>query len=101
MDKVETIEAFYKKKFDWMPENFKNEIGHFNVFAHEPIDPSKSKPLPYKRRDFYKVMLVVGDTSLDVKKSENVEAILKRLRAYRGRLPADFKFDRLEANERR
>lgn len=44
---------------------------------------------------------VVGDTSLDVKKSENVEAILKRLRAYRGRLPADFKFDRLEANERR
>lgn len=44
---------------------------------------------------------VVGDTSLDVKKCENVEAILKRLRAYRGRLPADFKFDRLEANERR
>ena len=44
---------------------------------------------------------VVGDTSFDVKKSENVEAILNRLRAYRGRLPADFKFDRLEANERR
>ena len=44
---------------------------------------------------------VAGDASLDVKKSENVEAILKRLRAYRGRLPADFKFDRLEANERR
>lgn len=25
---------------------------------------------------------------------------LKRLRAFRGRLPADFRFDRLEANER-
>ena len=44
---------------------------------------------------------VSGDASFDVKKSENVEAILTRLRAYRGRLPADFKFDRLEANERR
>jgi len=26
--------------------------------------------------------------------------LLKRLRTYRGRLPADFKFDRLEANAR-
>ncbi len=31
MDKIETIEKFYKRKFDWMPENIKNEIGHFNV----------------------------------------------------------------------
>jgi antitoxin MazE len=28
------------------------------------------------------------------------EELLKRLRAYRGRLPADFKFDRDEANAR-
>ena len=28
------------------------------------------------------------------------EEMLKRLRAYRGRLPADFKFDRDEANAR-
>jgi antitoxin MazE len=28
------------------------------------------------------------------------EELLKRLRAFRGRLPADFKFDRDEANER-
>ena len=27
--------------------------------------------------------------------------LLKRLRAFRGRLPADFKFDRLEAHENR
>jgi antitoxin MazE len=26
---------------------------------------------------------------------------LRRLRRFRGRLPADFRFDRLEANERR
>ena len=28
------------------------------------------------------------------------EEVLKRLRAFRGRLPADFKFDREEANAR-
>jgi hypothetical protein len=32
MDKIETIEEFYKRKFNWMPDNIKNEIGHFNVF---------------------------------------------------------------------
>lgn len=64
MEKIESIEDFYKRKYDWIPENLKSEIGHFNVFAHEPIDPSKSKPLPYKRRDFYKVMLVVGDIEM-------------------------------------
>ncbi|MEQ1674589.1 MAG: AbrB/MazE/SpoVT family DNA-binding domain-containing protein [Candidatus Nitrotoga sp.] len=36
-----------------------------------------------------------------VKKSSSAAEILARLRAYRGKLPADFKFDRLEANARR
>jgi len=35
-----------------------------------------------------------------VRRSPGASAVLERLRAYRGRLPADFKFDRLEANER-
>jgi antitoxin MazE len=43
---------------------------------------------------------VAGSHGFAVSKPKDVEAILKRLRAYRGRLPADFKFDRLEANER-
>jgi AraC-type DNA-binding domain-containing proteins len=60
MGKIESIEEFYQRKFDWIPDNIKNEIGHFNVFEHEPIEPGKAKPLPYKRRDFYKIMLVVG-----------------------------------------
>lgn len=64
MDKIESLEAFYKRKFDWMPDNIKNEIGHFNVFPHEPVEPDKVKPLPYKRRDFYKIMLVVGDINM-------------------------------------
>ncbi|OFX59920.1 MAG: transcriptional regulator, partial [Bacteroidetes bacterium GWB2_41_8] len=37
----------------------------FNVFRHEPIEPGKTKPLPYGRRDFYKIMLVVGDIHMN------------------------------------
>jgi len=44
---------------------------------------------------------VAGARQFAVKRPASVATVLKRLRAYRGRLPADFKFDRLEANERR
>ncbi len=37
----------------------------------------------------------------EVKKAPGARELLMRLRKYRGRLPADFKFDRLEANGRR
>ena len=65
MEKIETIEEFYQRKFDWIPDNIRNEIGHFNVFEHEPIEPGKTKPLPYGRRDFYKIMLVIGDINMN------------------------------------
>jgi AraC-like DNA-binding protein len=64
MDKIETIEEFYKRKFDWMPDNIKNEIGHFNVFRLEPFVGDKAQPVPYKRRDFYKIMLVIGNSKV-------------------------------------
>ena len=35
-----------------------------------------------------------------VRKKLDTDALLERLRQFRGRLPADFKFDRDEANER-
>ena len=60
MRNIETIEDFYKRKFDWMPDNIRNEIGHFNVFKLEPFVGSNAQPVPYKRRDFYKVMVAVG-----------------------------------------
>lgn len=44
---------------------------------------------------------VAGERSFDVKRAASVRELLSRLRKYRGRLPADFRFDRLEANERR
>ena len=43
---------------------------------------------------------VAGARQFAVRRAQGVETVLKRLRAYRGRLPADFRFDRLEANER-
>ncbi|MHB9102807.1 MAG: AbrB/MazE/SpoVT family DNA-binding domain-containing protein [Sulfuricella sp.] len=44
---------------------------------------------------------VAGARVFSIEKSPRARDLLARLRKYRGRLPADFKFDRLEANERR
>jgi AraC family transcriptional regulator, transcriptional activator of pobA len=60
MGQVETLEEFYRRKFDWIPEQIRNGIGHFNVFKLEPYVGKAAQPVPYKKRDFYKVMLVLG-----------------------------------------
>jgi AraC-like DNA-binding protein len=64
MSKVESIEEFYSRKFDWMPENFRNEIGHFNLFRLEPYAEGKPTAIPYKRRDFYKIIFVKGNSQV-------------------------------------
>ena len=43
---------------------------------------------------------LVGARSFEVVKKPSVHELLARLQQFRGRLPADFHFDRLEANER-
>jgi antitoxin MazE len=43
---------------------------------------------------------VEGARSFGVEKSPDSRELLARLRRLRGRLPADFKFDRLQAHER-
>lgn len=43
---------------------------------------------------------VTGSRSLEIGKTPEAREILSRLRKYRGKLPADFKFDRIEAHER-
>jgi antitoxin MazE len=43
---------------------------------------------------------VAGARTFEVKKRPEPRELLAQLRKFRGRLPADFKFDRLEANER-
>ncbi len=44
---------------------------------------------------------VKGDRTFAVDKAPGARDLLARIRKYRGRLPADFKFDRIEVNERR
>lgn len=60
-DKSENIEDFYRRKFEWIPENIRKEIGQFNVFE---LAPYAGKPVPYKKRDFYKIMLVKGNSKI-------------------------------------
>ena len=43
---------------------------------------------------------VADARSFGVSRKPGSQDLLKRLRAYRGRLPADFRFDREEANAR-
>jgi antitoxin MazE len=43
---------------------------------------------------------VADERKFLVRRSASRREILERLRKYRGLIPADFKFDRLEANER-
>lgn len=63
MASIETIADFYKRKFNQLPEDLQLELGHFNVFPLEPY-AAGMKPIPYKRRDFFKIMLVEGKSQV-------------------------------------
>lgn len=43
---------------------------------------------------------MTGPRAFEIARKPGAAELLARLRKFRGRLPADFKFDRLEANER-
>jgi antitoxin MazE len=45
-------------------------------------------------------VVIADERVFQVKKKPGTEAILARLRQFRGKLPADFKFDRDDANAR-
>ena len=44
-------------------------------------------------------VLIAGKRTFEIRKQPGTRQLLERLRRLRGRIPADFKFDRLEANE--
>jgi AraC-like DNA-binding protein len=64
MEKSETLQEFYKRKFAEVPGTFTSEIGHFNLFRLEPFVEGKPTNIPYRRRDFYKIMLVKGQSEV-------------------------------------
>jgi AraC-like DNA-binding protein len=60
MARTETLEDFYLRKMNWLPDNLKKDIGHFNVFKIEDcLGPGKA-PIEYTRRDYYKISLMQG-----------------------------------------
>lgn len=61
MRKVESIEEFYKRKSLKIPDNLHYGIGHFNVFRLDPYVGVNAQPVPYARRDFFKISLTVGN----------------------------------------
>jgi AraC family transcriptional activator of pobA len=64
MDKAQSIEEFYKSKLNWIPTNLKKEMGHFNVFALDDFVGCHAKPVPYSRKDFYKISLIEGKNNI-------------------------------------
>lgn len=65
MSKAETLEDFYERKFDFIPEALRKEIAHFNVFKLEPFKGNHSKPLPYRKRDYFKITLLIGESTIE------------------------------------
>lgn len=75
MEKTQSIEDFYKTKLNWVPDNIRKEIGHFNVFRLDDFVGSHAKPVPYSRKDYYKISLIIGknkiyyaDKEIEIKK---------------------------------
>lgn len=60
MEKAETLEHFYQRKFNEAPQQLQQGIGHFNVFRLEDCNAPGAQPISYSRRDFYKVCLIRG-----------------------------------------
>lgn len=47
-----------------MPDNLRNDIGHFNVFKVESFGESTA-PVPYRKRDYFKITLIVGKNTIE------------------------------------
>ncbi len=60
MNKTETVEDFYQLKLNWMPDNLGKEMGHFNVFKLEDFVAKYAQSIPYNRKDFFKISLIIG-----------------------------------------
>jgi AraC-like DNA-binding protein len=60
MNKTESIEDFYRNKLQWMPDNLKKGLGHFNVFKLDDFNGPQAKPMPYSRKDFFKISFILS-----------------------------------------
>lgn len=93
MQKSETLEEFYRRKFNWIPESLKNDFGHFNIFRLEPYLEGSVKSIPYRRRDFYKVMLFKGESKVHY--ADRVYEVKKQALAFSNPM-VPYKWDHIE-----
>ena len=64
MNQNESITDFYAVKLKLAPDAIAKEIGHFNVFKLEPFIGKGAKPVPYRRRDYYKISFIKGNNKI-------------------------------------
>ncbi len=60
MEKRVSIEEFYESTHSYVPDSVRSGIGHFNVFKLDEFAGPKPKPMPFNRRDYFKISLVKG-----------------------------------------
>lgn len=60
MEKMQSLEEFYRSKFDYVPENIRNGVGHFNVFTIDQYVKKNARPVVYSRKDYFKITLIIG-----------------------------------------
>jgi len=57
----ESLETFYREKLGILPSEIFKKTGHFNVFTMQDYTgPAPAFPMPYSRKDYYKVALIRG-----------------------------------------
>lgn len=59
MNKQDLID-FYKNKQGWLPDDIQKGKEHFNVFRLDSYVGEYAEPVPYTRRDFYKITFLGG-----------------------------------------
>lgn len=64
MNKTQTIENFYKTKLNRIPQDINTTIGHFNVFRLDDFVGTHAKPIPYSRKDYFKISLIIGNNKV-------------------------------------
>ncbi|GEN76898.1 helix-turn-helix domain-containing protein [Chryseobacterium hagamense] len=60
MEKMQSLEEFYQSKFNRVPENIRNGVGHFNVFTVDEYIGKSHRPVVYSRKDYFKITLIIG-----------------------------------------
>ncbi|MBW8244906.1 helix-turn-helix transcriptional regulator [Muricauda oceani] len=75
MKKDETLEDLYAQIYDWIPDNLRKGMGHFNIFNLTDLLSKDLSPSSFNRRIYFKITLVFGksrvhfaDKSVEIKK---------------------------------